>query len=557
MVIHYFTLLALCEELSPRLAGKTIQEIYTQQKSELLITFVPVDGREADTLCVSIEPRRHYVAARTGFRRAKRNSSDLFPGLSGAQVASLTLLPLDRVLTIECSDGRRCVLQLYDSARSNILLVDGNNVVIEAFKNGKILNGTEYAPPQPAFDHAMLDAKGVLIGALRQDPSRALFSALKSAIPMLGTIYAREVLSRAGIGEDVTAGSCADEEIVAVADQLHVLIDSFHLPSPVIYSTESGSSVFSIIPLVSFEGISAEPFTSVNEAVLRMIARLHRESTKTDDRNRFFDRIKVELEKSGRAARLIRADIEDGNRGEEYTAMGKLLMSNLSLLAKGMNSVELHDAVITEQRYTITLDPKLGPVENAERYFDKSKKSKARKAESIRRLQSVAKTQERLGDLLNDLHDAESAEGLKAFTAAHKDVLRSMHLVDNESQKEAPPFRVFTVAGGYEVWVGKSSANNDLLTMKYAKPNDLWFHVRGASGSHTVLKVRSGDERPPREAIRQAAAIAAFYSKMRKAGQVPVAYCQRKYVRKPKGAAPGAVSLEREEVVFAQPKLPS
>ena len=132
-----------------------------------------------------------------------------------------------------------------------------------------------------------------------------------------------------------------------------------------------------------------------------------------------------------------------------------------------------------------------------------------------------------------------------------------MNLVSKKSGKELPPFRIFSVVGGYEVWVGKSSANNDLLTMKYAKPNDLWFHVRGASGSHTVLKVPGGSEKPPKEAIRQAASIAVYYSKMRKAGRVPVAYCERKYVRKPKGMAAGAVILEREEVIFVEPKLPA
>ena len=106
------------------------------------------------------------------------------------------------------------------------------------------------------------------------------------------------------------------------------------------------------------------------------------------------------------------------------------------------------------------------------------------------------------------------------------------------------------------MWVGKSSANNDLLTMKYAKPNDLWFHVRGASGSHTVLKVHGRDHPPSKEAVRQAAAIAAYYSKMRNAGNVPVAYCERKYVFKRKGLKEGAVFMEHEKVVFVKPALP-
>jgi predicted ribosome quality control (RQC) complex YloA/Tae2 family protein len=130
-----------------------------------------------------------------------------------------------------------------------------------------------------------------------------------------------------------------------------------------------------------------------------------------------------------------------------------------------------------------------------------------------------------------------------------------MRLLSNKEEDGLPPFRIFTVVGGFEVWVGKSSANNDLLTMKYAKPNDLWLHARSASGSHTILRAH-GATLPSKEAIHQAASIAAYYSKMRNAGNVPVAYCERKYVRKPKGSHAGTVILEREKVIFVQPRLP-
>ena len=129
--------------------------------------------------------------------------------------------------------------------------------------------------------------------------------------------------------------------------------------------------------------------------------------------------------------------------------------------------------------------------------------------------------------------------------------------VKGESQKADIPFRIFTVAGGFQVWAGKSSENNDLLTMKYAKPNDLWFHARGSSGSHVVLRVGTGKGEPARQAIEQAAAIAAYYSKMKTSALVPVAMTERKYVRKPKGASAGTVMIEREKILFVRPTLPA
>jgi len=115
--------------------------------------------------------------------------------------------------------------------------------------------------------------------------------------------------------------------------------------------------------------------------------------------------------------------------------------------------------------------------------------------------------------------------------------------------KELSRFRIYKLADGFEVWVGKDSAANDLLTMKYAKQNDLWFHVRGAPGSHTVLKLPDSCDTIPKEHIKSAAAIAAFYSKAKNARNVNVAYTEAKNVQKYKGAKSGSVVIKNEKVV--------
>ena len=118
------------------------------------------------------------------------------------------------------------------------------------------------------------------------------------------------------------------------------------------------------------------------------------------------------------------------------------------------------------------------------------------------------------------------------------------------------PFRVFTVDGGFEVWAGKSSENNDLLTTRHARPNDLWFHARGAGGSHVVLRVGTGKGEISRKAKEQAASVAAYYSKMKNSGLVPVAMTEKKYVHKRKGTPAGTVMVERETVLLVPPQLP-
>jgi predicted ribosome quality control (RQC) complex YloA/Tae2 family protein len=163
----------------------------------------------------------------------------------------------------------------------------------------------------------------------------------------------------------------------------------------------------------------------------------------------------------------------------------------------------------------------------------------------------------RLADeLLATAETINTKEELKKFMSDRAEQLERFGIGEKAKERERLPFRMFVVDGGFEVWAGKSSRNNDELTLKHSKPNDLWFHARGAGGSHVVLKTNTGNGQPSKKAKEQAAGIAAHYSKMKNAKMVPVAMTERKYVRKPKGAPPGTVVLEREKVIFAEPALP-
>jgi predicted ribosome quality control (RQC) complex YloA/Tae2 family protein len=133
--------------------------------------------------------------------------------------------------------------------------------------------------------------------------------------------------------------------------------------------------------------------------------------------------------------------------------------------------------------------------------------------------------------------------------------LRNLQKTDNlNPEKEKTivlPFKKFEFEG-YEVFVGKSAKNNDELTLKFARKDDLWLHARGVSGSHVIIR-KKGQNPIPVSVIRKAAQLAAYYSKGKSASLCPVIYTPKKYVRKPKGADPGAVVVEKEEVILAEP----
>lgn len=118
-----------------------------------------------------------------------------------------------------------------------------------------------------------------------------------------------------------------------------------------------------------------------------------------------------------------------------------------------------------------------------------------------------------------------------------------------------PQVREYTLPGGWRVLVGKTDADNDRLSLKLARPDDWWFHVRGLPGSHVLLQSQEGRE-PDREALKAAAAVAAYHSKAREGGVVPVSATLARYVTKPRGAKPGTVEIRKEIVLKVRPALP-
>ena len=113
----------------------------------------------------------------------------------------------------------------------------------------------------------------------------------------------------------------------------------------------------------------------------------------------------------------------------------------------------------------------------------------------------------------------------------------------------------YALPGGWKVLAGKTDEDNECLSLKVARANDYWFHVHGVPGSHVVLQ-GPDDEEPDRETLKAAAAVAAYHSKARNAGVVPVSCTRAQNVSKPRGAKPGTLQIRKETTIKVRPALP-
>ena len=112
----------------------------------------------------------------------------------------------------------------------------------------------------------------------------------------------------------------------------------------------------------------------------------------------------------------------------------------------------------------------------------------------------------------------------------------------------------YELPDGWKVLAGATDADNDYLTTELAELDDWWFHADGVPGSHVILRARAGME-PARETFRQAAAIAAYHSKARHGGLVPVHCTRARFVKKPRGVKTGTVQVAKGSVLKVRPNI--
>lgn len=193
---------------------------------------------------------------------------------------------------------------------------------------------------------------------------------------------------------------------------------------------------------------------------------------------------------------------------------------------------------------TLVLPEDKTPAEMAEQCYRLYKKAKSRVAASSRLAEIL---REELTHAEQSLNLAQQNHPISYY----RDQLKQVASPTRSKQLENQPFRRFVSTGGFDIFVGRNREENQELTMRRARPDDLWFHVKQAPGSHVVLF--SGKRQPNLEDLLDAAHLAAYYSPAKHSSTVAVDYTKRKFVRKRPHADMGQVLYEREKTLYVTP----
>ncbi len=252
------------------------------------------------------------------------------------------------------------------------------------------------------------------------------------------------------------------------------------------------------------------------------------------------------LRRARRRVESLKRQVDEAPDPATVRALGSLLLARLSEIPGRSGRVTTTD--FAGNRVEIGLDPALSPSENANRFFEEAARAERAREALPGRLREGEREVERWSRALDGLRRGEIDRALLPAVPAGDGKEK-----DARARREgALPYRRFVSSGGLEIRVGRGARENDDLTFRHSRPNDIWMHAQQSPGAHVILRWR-GEGRPPRRDLAEGAALAALHSSARHSGRVAVAWTRRKYVRKPRGAAAGRVVPGRVETVFVAP----
>ncbi len=537
MIRDFYTLIKLKNEFQ-KLIGMKIIEVYSQEKDVFIISLF--DGASEYPLVLSVMPNNSAVYINKNFARAKSNVLDKFKDILGDVLQKVEIVENDRILKFEFINHN-----LYFCAFGG----NNANLLISSKKTNKIKytakQADKYVNEKVDFE------KKESIGFLEYDKQATIFEALTKSNLRLNRYYADEFLSEIKISTSELLRNLDIKKIYTEA--LNFTSDLVKHSNYYIFYNANNQLFLSLIPLKKYELYKES--TSLSEAIKNVyVARII--ETK---RAKILKEVLPKLERDEKkliATIKISENFDDVlERADKYRNYAEILMAQTNLKSKSGNKILLKNWV--GEDVEIKLDPKNNLLENAQNYFKKSRKTLEDAEIKQKRLPLL---KEKLNEIQSAICEVKNAKTVKELENIQKKLeSKSLIIMQDKERPIETKFRKFQLGEGYVLYVGKNAANNDELTMRFAKPNDIWLHARGSSGSHCVIKSESGkkDEKVPKSILRAAAEIAAFYSGAKNAKYTPVCYTQKKYVHKPKGANVGAVTLQREDIIMVEPRQPA
>lgn len=535
-----FFLHHMVEELQSELVNGRIQKINQPFEQELVLQIR--SNRQSHRLLLSTHPVFGRIQlTQTTFENPAQPSTFIMvlrKYLQGALIESIEQVENDRIVEItvsnknEIGDHIQATLIIEIMGKhSNILLVDkSSHKILEVIKHvgfsqnsyRTLLPGSTYiAPPSTESLNPFTVKDEKLFEILQTQELKA--KNLQSLFQGLGRDTANEL------------------ENILVSDKLSTFRNFFEQETKP-YLTETS---FSPVPFANQVG---EPFTSLSD----LLDTYYKDKAERDrvkqQASELIRRVENELQKNRHKLKKQEKELLATDNAEEFRQKGELLTTFLHQVPNDQDQVTLYN-YYTNQPIIIALDKALTPSQNAQRYFKRYQKLK----EAVKYLTELIEETKATILYLESVETVLNQAGLEEIAEIREELIQTGFIRRRQRekiQKRKKPEQYLASDGKTIIYVGRNNLQNEELTFKMARKEELWFHAKDIPGSHVVI---SGNLNPSDEVKTDAAELAAYFSKGRLSNLVQVDMIEVKKLNKPTGGKPGFVTYTGQKTLRVTP----
>jgi predicted ribosome quality control (RQC) complex YloA/Tae2 family protein len=557
-------LYAAAKEMQALLAGGRVERIAQPGRDEVVFVVRANGANHRLLFCVSPESARVHLT-----ETSDKGPDKPFPFLMmlrkhllHGRVLGFEVPKMDRTvaMSVAVTDdlGDRVVLRLFAECmgkHSNLILTGPDGVILDCAKRvppavsskRTVLPGETYhpVPVQDKHDLLSLDAQAIaaLLCAL---PGGALVKALVSLFYGISPFTAEQLLEMDDMAQR-HAPLTADETQMA-ANRLFGFVQSL----------KDGTFESTLQREETGEPVAFAPFVIIGPNVSRMptlcaavalYANYRREKQMIDrEKSALAAAANARLHKLNKRRSIQEEVLLQSVDFERLRETGEFMLAYVHQIERGADSFEAYD-YIRNETVTLALDPTKSAAENAKAVFKRYQKLKASAVAAKQQLDAILPEAVYLEDTLLLVDQAEDMQTLMEIRQELTDqgLLRPVSARVGAKQV-SKPLR-FVSGDGVEIFAGRNNAQNDLVTTKLGRSTDTWLHAQGMAGSHVLIRANP----VPAVTLRQAAQIAAYFSRGKQSANVPVDYTLLKHVRKPSGAKPGFVTYTSQKTLFVTP----
>lgn len=565
---------AIGEELKTQFVHGKIDKIYQPQHDTLILNLRSKQGRGSLLLSASANNPCAYLTQ-------KKFQNPMTPPnfcmllrkhMESATITDIYQIEMDRILCIEVEgfndlfDRVKKTLIIEMMGRhSNIILIDENRVVIDALKrvNQSISRVREILPGISYSLEGIIDREnplnetreGFLKKAEKEEATSTKNFLIRSYLG-LSPLIAREICYRGGLPDNIPMKTIDSS---ALYRGFESVVDDLKTKTYRPQSVSDGERIiaFSALDLTQYPEKEKTFYESPSQLLDHtFLIRVLEDRIRQKSQN-LHKQIKNYLDRALSKQEKMEYELRAAKDRKKYKIYGDLLSSNAWQIDRGIEEITLENYYDAMNSITIPLDHTLDAMQNAARYYKKFTKLKHAEKTLTSRIENNRLTIQYLDSMLYNLEDAETVDEVDSIQEEFReDYLKKKFKGSRSSgrkkKSKATNYLHFRSSEGKDIFVGRNNRQNQELTLKFARKNDYWFHVKTGPGSHVILKT-DGSE-PTDKELLECAEIAAYFSRSRQSSNVEVDYTKRQFVRRHPSNQTGLVIYTDFSTLYVTPK---